>query len=302
MKDCLVNRFEMNVRQLWGESGLAWMAALPALVADLTQHWQLQHLQPVTNLSYNYVLTGVRSDDDLAVVLKLGYDVDEIKKEAAALQVYAGRGCVQLLARDLELGALLLQRVVPGQSLKTFFPGHDVRAMECTIAVMQQLHTALVPSVTTTFASVADWLQGLHTAHAVRKLSGYHLQKAQSLAQDLLQSAGPAVLLHGDLHHDNILASANDRWLAIDPKGVWGEAIYEVGAFVRNPVPELLNQKNASQLIAQRIEFFADQLHADEQRVKAWCYVQAVLADCWAAEQSDDGALWLAEAAIIDKL
>jgi streptomycin 6-kinase len=34
-------------------------------------------------------------------------------------------------------------------------------------------------------------------------------------------------LLHADLHHHNILAAERHPWLAIDPKGVIGDAAYE---------------------------------------------------------------------------
>ena len=298
-----MNNFEKNVTEIWGEAGRVWLADLPSLVERLAELWGLRDLQPVSNLTYNYVLTGRRQADSLPVVLKIGYDRLEIEKEARSLQAYGGHGAVQLLAMDLQLGALLLEQIQPGQSLKSFFPQQDELATEQLVRVMHQLHAAPVQQLEgLRFAHVSNWLKALSAPSAIQKLNGYHLQKAQSLAQDLLQSAGPDVLLHGDLHHDNLLFDANRGWVAIDPKGVLGEAVYEVGAFVRNPFPELLNQPNVQVMIAKRLALFAELLQVDYQRIKAWCYVQAVLSDCWAAEVSNDGSLWLAEAKLIDEL
>jgi streptomycin 6-kinase len=62
---------------------------------------------------------------------------------------------------------------------------------------------------------------------------------AESLFRELIASSESPVLLHGDLHHFNILSARRQPWLAIDPKGVAGEPAYEPGALLRNPNPEL---------------------------------------------------------------
>src|SRR6266567_6137524 len=44
-------------------------------------------------------------------------------------------------------------------------------------------------------------------------------------------SSAEPVLVHGDLHHDNVLSSARAGWLAIDPKGVAAEPAYETSRY-----------------------------------------------------------------------
>ncbi len=297
-----MNNFRENVIRIWGDKGKDWLASLPRGVNILAQKWNLQELQPVPNLSYNYVLTGMRKHNPLPIILKLSFDMSDLKHEAAALDVFKGKGCVVLLDSDIKLGALLLEQAIPGTSLKSLFPHNDTAAMEHAIHVMKQLHAAsLSDRDLTNFPAVSDWLQALYSTTNTR-LSEYHLEKAKDLAQGLLRTAGPSILLHGDLHHDNILASTRDGWLAIDPKGVFGESIYELGAFIRNPVPELLEQPHVAHMIAHRLECFSAVLNIDKQRLKAWTYVQTVLAACWAAEENGDPSRWLLEADIIDKL
>jgi streptomycin 6-kinase len=60
------------------------------------------------------------------------------------------------------------------------------------------------------------------------------LARAERLSADLLESAATEVLLHGDLHHFNILSARREPWLCIDPKGMRGHPGYEVGPFLLN--------------------------------------------------------------------
>jgi streptomycin 6-kinase len=88
-------------------------------------------------------------------------------------------------------------------------------------------------------------------------------------------------LLHGDLHHDNILQNGKD-WLVIDSKGVIGESAYEEAAFIRNPMPELLTHDNTPNIIPNRITRRAGLLELPSQRIFDWYFVQAVLSWVWA--------------------
>ena len=47
---------------------------------------------------------------------------------------------------------------------------------------------------------------------------------------------GRHTLVHGDLHHHNVLRSKRG-WLAIDPKPMLGEPEYDVASFLWNPLP-----------------------------------------------------------------
>ena len=90
-------------------------------------------------------------------------------------------------------------------------------------------------------------------------------------------------LLHGDLHHDNVLFDAQRGWFAVDPKGVIGELEYEVGAALRNPIerPVLFSRPS---IIRRRVECFACELRLDATRVLSWAFAQAVLATIWLRE------------------
>jgi streptomycin 6-kinase len=98
------------------------------------------------------------------------------------------------------------------------------------------------------------------------------------------------VLLHGDLHHENILAAGRQPWLAIDPKGLAGEPAYEIGALLRNPIPQLYTWPDLDRITARRIDQLAEELTLDRERLIGWGLAQAVLSAWWNVE--DHGREW----------
>ena len=96
------------------------------------------------------------------------------------------------------------------------------------------------------------------------------------------------VLLHGDLHHENILAAERASWLAIDPKGVIGEPAYETGALLRNRLPNLLDAPQAVRVLTRRIDQLSEMLYFARARVRNWAMAQAVLSMWWTIEDGGD--------------
>lgn len=271
--------FEQNIINLYGEKGRQWRENLPNLVTQLANTYGLSNLKPVNNLSYNYVLSGFQGAHP--IILKLGLDIDGFKREAAALMAFLGFGVVEILSENN--GLLLLECAVPGISLKSYFPENDDQAINITANVIKRLHKAPIPN-THAFPHVKDWLEALDGDLEIPLQT---LQKSREIRDQLLQTSEPDVLLHGDLHHDNILQNG-DEWLVIDPKGVIGEPAYEVAAFIRNPMPELLNHADAPNIIHNRVTRFAELLELPSQRILDWCFVQAVLSWVWAIEDGCD--------------
>ena len=116
------------------------------------------------------------------------------------------------------------------------------------------------------------------------------VEAAETLFAELIDSMVEPMLLHGDLHHGNILAAERQPWLAIDPKGVVGEPAYEVGILLRNPMPELLAQPQPEHILARRVDQLSEELGFERVRVLRWGLAQAVLAAWWAYE--DHGRGW----------
>jgi streptomycin 6-kinase len=281
--------FAQTMLELYGDNGRAWLANLPALIAACEQRWSLQVGEALPNLSYNYVAPAWPVDG-AELILKAGVVNPELLTEIEALKVYDGRGIARLIDAGPEQGVLLLERLRPGTMLVEV--DDDDKATAIAAAVMAQLWRPL--PVGHTFPSVAQWASGLA---ALRPYFGGTtgpfperlVTQAERLFTDLLASMAEPVLLHGDLHHYNILSARRQPWLAIDPKGVAGERAYEIGAFLRNPTAHLFYRPDAGRILARRVDRLAEMLNLDRQRLIGWGIAQAVLSAWWSVEDHGHG-------------
>ena len=267
---------------VYGESGAEWVTRLPQLVAELCAHWSLRLERRIEPLSYNYVI-GATSPAGKAVILKVGYPCREQKCEIEALRVWDGRGGVRLLAADESAGALLLERLEPGDALEGV---DDVEATSIAARVMRQLWRPAPP--VHPFPTTADWGRGF--ARLRQRFGGGTgpfdeplVAEAEEVFEALGATAGPAVVLHGDLHHGNILRSGGE-WRAIDPKGVVGEPAYEPGALLRNPLSLYTSMSDPRAVTSRRLSQLADELSFDRERLRGWAFAQAVLSSLWVLE------------------
>lgn len=275
-----------------GPAARAWTERLPGVLDRWAERWSLRLGEPYPGLSFNYV-TRVRLGDGTAAVLKVGIlEEGAFGMEARALERVAGRGMVALLRRAVDDdGAtllLLLERVEPGTPLAAL--EDDERATALAAGVMRRIwHPA---SAADGFATVAEWGRGL-AAHRARYADANPIPRAlfergEALYHELEASAAAPVLLHGDLHHDNILAATREPWLAIDPKGLVGEPAYETGPWLRNPRPLLAALPDARPLLARRIAQLSEELGIARERIHGWGLATAVLSACWTFEDGPD--------------
>lgn len=181
-------------------------------------------------------------------MLKVPFQGEEKSSGARAavfLSLYH-RYAVPVLSYDLATGCQLMPRVRPGTSLAASNLSPD-----------EQL------------GLVVTLIQNMPHGEPEAFLPLYEYEPNVSVRwRDLCQTASESRLLHGDLHHFNILKG--DAWYLIDPKGLWGDPAYEPVAFLRNPVPHLLNEPDIVKFQRERILAFAAGLSLDADRILAW--------------------------------
>jgi streptomycin 6-kinase len=150
-------------------------------------------------------------------MLKVAVHAEE-KFGGLVMAWWDGDGAARVLAHDRD--AILLERATEGTSLADLARnGHDDEATRIICAVAGKLHTprsnpprGLIP--------LAQWFSDLEPASAQY---GGILRLAAATARGLLSAPRDSVVLHGDIHHGNILDFGPRGWLAIDPKGLIGE-------------------------------------------------------------------------------
>ena len=265
---------------------------LDPAVARLVDAWELAIDGPALK-TFGATVVFVRRAGRAAVLKVYGARSDE-QRSADVLAHYDGAGAVRVLARDDD--GVLLERAVPGTTLVGHVvAGEDDKATEIVADVIAALHGR--PGSVDGLKTVAEWGEAFDR-HLRRggdpRLPAGLFDRAAHLHDQLCRSQGPPVVLHGDLHHYNILADEGRGWLAIDPKGIIGEAAYEVGASLRNPIDH--PAPFDTPLIARRIAIFAERLGFDRERMVKWCFAQAVLSGVWAVEDGHDPAWSVARA------
>jgi streptomycin 6-kinase len=294
---------------LRGEApGRQWLEQLPRTLADAATRWSLDLRPPFANLTFNYAAPATLADGT-PVVVKAGFvpPDKELVSEVAALTHWNGRGAVRLLESDLDQGLLLLERLVPGRPLGEV--EDDQEALSIAATVLEQLWRSGPPPPPTALSSpfplTSDWSKGFarlrsHFTGGTGPFPAALVERAERLWSELEASkAEPAVVLHGDLNFGNVLSAEREPWLAIDPKGIIGEPVYDTGIFLRDPVDRILAAAHPNRFLARRIDQLAERLGFERYRIRDWGLAQAVLSAWWSIEDEGSGwepALFCAEA------
>lgn len=229
-------------------------------------------------------LVGFGTRSGLPVVLKVTKQAGDESHAGEVLRAFAGDGVARVF--ESEIGAVLLERLQPGEQLVNLVKrGDDEEATRILAQVMLKLaHHEAPPQCPT----VLDWGLGFerYLSSGNDQIPRDLVQEARDLYGRLAHSQRRTMLLHGDLHHYNVLFDRDRGWVVIDPKGVSGELEFEVGAILRNPVekPEVFSDPAT---INRRIEILTNSLPLDRRRTIGWSFAQAVLSAIWNVEDGD---------------
>ena len=288
-----------TIERVYGETGRQWLATVPAILNECCIRWSLELHEPFANLSYNLVIPG-RTSGGREIVLKVGVPCSELLTEAAALSLFDGVGAVRLLDHDATRGMLLIERVTPG--IPVYKLHGEVEAIKNAAALMRRLWR--VPPKQHSFPSLSIWFGAF--ARLRERFGGGTgpfpskvIEQAEHQFCKLNASATGDVILHGDLHHENILSSASHGWSAIDPKGICGDPGYEVGSFMLNQLPAEASDAETMTILDQRLSIFSAELDIQRERLAGWAFCHAVLSALWNFEESSE---WLSTIRLAEML
>jgi streptomycin 6-kinase len=242
------------------------------------RHWGVD-IHDTSETETSLLAFGIRAGQPVA--LKVLRQAGDEWRSGKVLNAFKGSGVVRVY--EYVEGAVLLERLVPGQPLlHIVLRGDDDRATEILAGVIQSMETH---TVLTGFTTVVDWSRGFerYLQSGDAQIPKRLVEHGQQIFSQLSCSQQRQQLLHGDLHHHNVLFDTHRGWLAIDPKGVVGEIEYEIGAALRNPVerPELFI---SAKIIEKRVRRFAEILRVSALRTLEWSFAQAVLSAIWEVE------------------
>jgi len=222
------------------------------------------------------------------VVLKIQWPHRESEHEADALELWQGDGAVRLLARDDERHALLLERCRPG----TFLRGH---ALDVLAGLLPRLWKPAGAPFTSLADEAAWWVSTMRSEweRAGKPFEEALVDAAISFLEELAPTQGEQVLVHQDLHPDNVLAAEREPWLVIDPKPLVGEREFALASIIR--ASELGHGRSA---VLGRLDRLTSELGLDRGRARGWAIGQTI---AWAVDTDyhplhTETARWLMEA------
>lgn len=280
-------KLKQNILDHYGEVGKKWLNELGDMTKKVVDTWALTNLSPLPGLSFNYVFKAKCLSHHKNVVIKIGIDSSDMKREAAALSHFSGRSCVKCLAFDSDLCALMLEEISPGTTLADLYPKEDEKALSHFLSLLETLHACSTAPKPNIFPTMTDWLRELDIKNQ-DKTTHQLFEKARGLSRELIQESTKMFLLHGDLHHDNCLKNKDHSYLAIDPKGVIGDPLFELGAFLINPLDiKLLSESSLKSLTTKRLEQMHSTLATDLKKIKAWSFVRVMLAAAWSLSSKE---------------
>jgi streptomycin 6-kinase len=255
-----------------------------ASVAALLNRWEaVPDGEPFTTATS--ILVPARRDGE-AVMLKVATAAEEAQGNRL-MTWWNGRGSARVLEHDGD--AVLLERATGSRSLVQHAESGgaaDDAATRILCRVGRTLHEITDPPPHG-LTELTEWFRELFV-HA-DTVGGFHA-RAAAIARDLLADQRDIVVLHGDLHHGNVLDFGttthpdNDGWAAIDPKFLIGDRAFDFTNILCNPSAEIAMRPGR---LTRQIDVVADASALDRTRLTRWTIAWCGLSSAWSARDGD---------------
>lgn len=292
----LPDKFVQILKNIHKEKADEWLENFDEMIALYEEKWGLSIHDPF-DLSFNFVAPATRNNGE-EVVLKAVLSDKEFRAELEVLQLMKGKGMVELLEYDLGQGVMVLERLRPGHTLADV--KNDEEAAHIASQIMKKLWVAAPKnSKIETVVDRENSLKRIGRQHpnGLGPISKEKIEEALKLFEQLNREMNEPYLLHGDLHHYNILKNG-DSWTVIDPKGLIGDREYDVIQYLLNKLPET----DVKDTIEKRINIFVKELDLDKERLLLRGYSHAVLSTCWTIEDGNFNEKFLRTIEIFQEL
>lgn len=218
-----------------------------------------------------------------SAMLKIAHDGEE-KFGRLPLIYWSGQGAASVYEADAD--AVLMERT---DSRKNLFhmamTGSDLDVTRIICRTVARLHAPRSAPVPSDLIPLDKWFSSLEAAAPGQ---GGLFARALDAAKTLLADPEPPVVLHGDVHHANILDFGDRGWLAIDPKRVVGDRGYDYANLFCNPELPLVTAPGRLQ---RHLPVVAEETGMAPRRLLHWVLAYAGLSAAWFLEDGDDAGV-----------
>jgi streptomycin 6-kinase len=229
-------------------------------------------------------------------MLKIGLHAEEAFG-GLLLGWWDGCGAARLLASDDN--AILIERALGTRSLSAFArDGRDDEATRILCDVVAELHAPRGKPLPEALVPLDVWFRDLEAVSG----HGGILARAAAEARSLLAEPREITVLHGDIHHDNVLDFETRGWLAIDPKRLRGERAFDYANLFCNPDVGDRSCRVAIRpdIFSRRLATVVERSGLERRRLLRWIIAWTGLSAMWFIEdgKSPDVDFRIAELAI----
>ncbi|HND85934.1 MAG TPA: aminoglycoside phosphotransferase family protein, partial [Pseudobdellovibrionaceae bacterium] len=259
--------------------------------------WQISDPEQIAK-TFTSDLYRVKYKSDIAVLKILNQKGQKFEGPGAiVLNSFNGVGAVHLLQADS--GAHLLE-FVDGPQLKVMVEQkNDELAMDVLCEVIQKIHSYSGP-IHPELISMEENFRALFEFEKL-KPSDSLFRHGAAIARELIQTARDLRVLHGDIHHENILKHSVRGWIAIDPQSLFGERAYDLANSFYNPKGfiDLVASQDRIQRLADK---FSRALGIEKLRILQYAFAYGCLSAAWSIEDGHSPEATLQIAREIERL
>jgi streptomycin 6-kinase len=207
---------------------------------------------------------------------------DEERAGGAVLAWWDGEGAVKVLAAEGDVQ--LLERADGPRDLAALArsgPDGDDEATRILCRTGLRLHAAGRAPRPAELLPLRRWFRDLID----RPHDDGLLSDAQEVALALLTHPAGDVVLHGDVHHGNVLDGGERGWLAIDPKPLHGDPGFDVANLLCNPDAAVAL---APGRFERAVAVVSSETGMTEHRILRWALAWGALSTVWAEAEGED--------------
>lgn len=289
------------INKSFPDTGNAWLERYPKYLAHLLERWQLTIEGRAETGWPTNVVYFVANQKGGPMVLKLGHPHPESTTERLVLNAanHQDLPIATLIDSDSDGNALLLKRIVPGTLLReSIRNGDDIRA---ALNLHQQLPRAAIKGL----PRYETWMAKAFTEYRAGTEAKADFLAKLTKAEELFASLSQKdFLLHGDLHHENILKGPTG-WVAIDPKGVIGPKEMELRRFFHNFMEdeaEHFDLPSIQQVYKKRFELGSEVLPYSVQQLMEITFIDLTLALTWHINSDEDATRGLISLGALEQM
>ncbi len=238
-----MNNFENTIINLYGDKGRQFLRNLNEICHFIRIDNNINELIPVGDWTYHAIYKCVFNGN--VSIIKLGVDYEDLSSEISFLEIYSS-GIGPDIYKKNKNPAYYIMEYIEGNDLS------NIESEEERCVIFANILNNLKKTEIKDFKTVVEYKNDLK--YKSKYISKIMIEKASSIITKNYDSSD-LFLLHGDLHHYNIIGNR-----FIDPKGIIGSKIFELGPFLRNELDNIEHLRKKIRILESLTDFNQEQI------------------------------------------